>query len=77
MGSKPPVINLRYRSVAQLNLIKRAAKLKDWSLNTFVLNAAEETAKAVVRLKQHHSRVGFAGSNLVTGGSDEEEHGQT
>jgi len=47
MRSKP-IINLRYKSVAQLNRIKRAAKLKHWSLNTFVLNAADDAAKTVI-----------------------------
>jgi uncharacterized protein (DUF1778 family) len=43
MPSKP-VVNLRYQSQAQLIKFKKAAKLCRWSLNTFLLAAADRYA---------------------------------
>ncbi len=39
-----PVINQRYESKAQVERFKKAAKLKKWSLNTFMLHAGEVVA---------------------------------
>jgi hypothetical protein len=39
--------NLRYDSLAQIERFKRAAKLKRWSLNTFIITAAEAAASAI------------------------------
>lgn len=48
MHPKPPrlVFNLRYQSREQIERFKRCAKLKRWSLNTFLLVAAEAAAEA-------------------------------
>jgi uncharacterized protein (DUF1778 family) len=48
MASKGPVVNVRYQSAAQLSKFKKAAKLCRWSLNTFLLAAADRYAFEVL-----------------------------
>jgi uncharacterized protein (DUF1778 family) len=38
---------VRFDSVAQLEAIKRAAKLKKWSANRFIIEASTEAANSV------------------------------
>lgn len=48
MRSKGPIINTRYESAAQLAKFKRAAKACKWSLNTFLLVAADKYAAEIL-----------------------------
>lgn len=40
-------INVRFDSAAQLELIKKAAKVKKWSVNRFAIEFLTEAAKSV------------------------------
>ena len=39
--------NVRFDSAAQLDIVKKAAKLKKWSLNRFMIEASVEAANLV------------------------------
>lgn len=43
-----PVVTLRFESKAQMENFRRAARARRWSLNTFMLAAAEEMAMEVL-----------------------------
>jgi len=45
---KGPIINVRYQSASQVARLKKAAKLCRWSLNTFLLAAADRYALEVL-----------------------------
>jgi uncharacterized protein (DUF1778 family) len=40
-------IKVRFDSAAQLDAVKRAAKLKKWSANRFIVEASSEAANSV------------------------------
>lgn len=42
---KRPEINLRFESKGQLDRIRKAAKARKWSINTFVIDAADKAAR--------------------------------
>lgn len=47
-NSKGPIINVRYESDKQVDRIKAAASRCHWSLNTFVVEAAEHLADEIL-----------------------------
>ncbi|MBZ5574651.1 MAG: DUF1778 domain-containing protein [Acidobacteriia bacterium] len=44
---KRPEMNMRFDTRAQVETIRRAAKLRKWSFNRFVVEAAFEAAKSL------------------------------
>jgi uncharacterized protein (DUF1778 family) len=45
-SSKRPEIKIRFETQAQVDRIKRAAKLKQWSLNQYVITRSDEAASS-------------------------------
>jgi uncharacterized protein (DUF1778 family) len=68
-----PVINTRYDSEEQLDRFKQAAEMFHWSLNTFMLVAADLLANKIFRAKDKEAKtqvwLSVAKANLDKNGS--------
>lgn len=56
-GDRPRTGSLRWESKAQVRRIRQAAKLRKWSLNQFVIEAASKEAEKVLTAVQESGQI--------------------